>query len=86
MKKLIKLKANKRKAEAPDSSHKPHKVVTHDNVRRVNDYCTVLKIQEGNEITCTIGGVKVPIIIDSASSCNIIDDETWKSLIERNSN
>ena len=67
--KMCKTKGIKRKAEAHGlpNEHKRSKFVKHDNVRQINEYDTVFNIQEDSEITCTIGGVKVSMIIDSGS-------------------
>lgn len=68
-KKWVKRKANKvRQVSESDSD---------DYAFRVNsvgaDY------DQGN-ILVTLGGVELPVIVDSGATCNVIDEATWKSL------
>lgn len=40
----------------------------------------IFHIDDDATVSCNIGGVKVDMIIDSGSRCNILSDTTWKNL------
>lgn len=45
-----------------------------------DDYVFSLNNQKSGDIQVNIGGIDVPVIIDSGASCNVIDRELWESL------
>lgn len=34
-------------------------------------------------VTFNVGGVDLPMLIDSGASCNIVDEDTWEMLKEK---
>lgn len=76
--KQCRTRAQKRKRE---HGKIPEKSAPNAKILKTNteiDY--IFHIDADDTINCQIGGVEVPLLIDSGSKCNILTDRTWSHL------
>lgn len=58
-------------------------LIEEQEVNQINDIFAIDDEDEDNTIYCQIGGVSIPIIIDSGSRYNIIDQNSWNTLKQK---
>lgn len=81
--KFCRTRVNKRKHD--DATFKNNSFVAKkpriDSAEKIDD---IFLLDGDDTITCTLGGEKVDMLIDSGSKCNIISDVTWEMLKANN--
>lgn len=88
-------RANKRLSSVPitnNNTYKRFKSTKKDDDKSKNTFSNnktasvktnidyIFHIDDDISISCSLGGVKVDMIIDSGSKCNILSEKTWKNL------
>ncbi|XP_029166467.1 uncharacterized protein K02A2.6-like isoform X1 [Nylanderia fulva] len=70
----------KRKIFEKKTETRPNKHKQEDTKTEEVDY--IFHLDEDSVINCLVGGIKIEMLIDSGSKCNVITDKTWKYLKE----
>lgn len=70
------------KSEQPPEKKKREESVQAVTTSKLTDYIFCLDSEElsDNEIWCTIGGIRMPAVVDSGSTHNLIDFESWTKM------